>query len=181
MWLTDMQSTLSLPVALALPNPKSTISSPIAFLPPLSLPALPSPSAALTNWQTEIGIAFTSSGTLFLLSGMLLFFDRALLAMGNILFLIGLTLIIGLQKTLVFFSRRQKLRGTAAFAAGIVLILMRWAFVGFVVELYGIAVLFGDFLGTVAGFAGQVPVVGPYVARALRAVGAQRGNESLPV
>jgi len=31
---------------------------------------------------------------------------------------------------------------------------MKWAFIGFVVELYGILVLFGDFFATVAGFAG---------------------------
>ena len=34
------------------------------------------------------------------------------------MFLIGLTLIIGTQKTLAFFARRQKWKGTAAFAVG---------------------------------------------------------------
>lgn len=63
--------------------------------------------------------------------------------MGNILFLCGLTLIIGIQKTLLFFARRQKLKGTLAFAAGILLILLRWPLIGFLVELYGIFVLFG--------------------------------------
>jgi len=77
--------------------------------------------------------------------------------MGNILFLLGLLIIIGLQKTFVFFARPQKLKGTAAFIIGIVLILVRWAFVGFLVELYGIFVLFGDFFSTIAGFAGSVP------------------------
>lgn len=77
--------------------------------------------------------------------------------MGNILFLIGLLVIIGLQKTFVFFARPQKLKGTAAFLTGIVLILVKWAFVGFLIELYGIFVLFGDFFSTIAGFAGSVP------------------------
>ena len=77
--------------------------------------------------------------------------------MGNILFLLGLLIIIGLQKTFVFFARPQKLKGTAAFVTGIVLILVKWAFVGFLVELYGIFVLFGDFFSTIAGFAGSVP------------------------
>jgi hypothetical protein len=61
----------------------------------------------------------------------------------QILFLCGLTLIIGIQKTLLFFARRQKLKGTAAFAGGILLILFRWPLIGFIVELYGIFVLFG--------------------------------------
>lgn len=56
---------------------------------------------------------------------------------------------------------------------------MRWAFIGFVVELYGILVLFGDFFATIAGFAGNIPVLGPYIARALQAIGGvARSQES---
>ncbi|KAK1140140.1 Golgi Transport [Aspergillus melleus] len=101
--------------------------------------------------------------------------------MGNILFLIGLTLIIGLQKTIAFFSRRQKLKGTAAFAAGILLILLRWPLTGFLIELYGLFILFGDFLITIGQFAGNVPVVGPYVQKALETLAGGRSNAELPV
>ncbi|KAI1489458.1 Got1/Sft2-like family-domain-containing protein [Biscogniauxia mediterranea] len=139
-----------------------------------------------TMWLSDaqkIGVAFCSGGGFFLVGGVMLFFDRAMLAMGNILFLIGLTIIIGPQKTALFFARRQKAKGTAAFFAGLALILLRWPLVGFCVELYGIFVLFGDFLGTVAGFARGVPVVGPYVALVLDRVGlaASRRNAELPV
>ncbi|KAF2432845.1 Got1-domain-containing protein [Tothia fuscella] len=138
------------------------------------------PSMWLTDTQ-KIGVAFCSGGGFFLLGGVMLFFDRAMLAMGNILFLAGLTLIIGLQKTALFFARRQKWKGTAAFTAGILLILLRWPLIGFVVELYGIFVLFGDFFMTIAGFIGNVPVVGPYIAKALEAIAGQRRSDSLPV
>lgn len=112
----------------------------------------------------------------------MLFFDRAMLAMGNILFLIGLPLILGPAKTLAFFARRQKIRGTAAFTIGILLILFRWPLIGFLVELYGIMILFGDFLATIAGFLGGVPVVGPYIAVVLEKIGVGRGgNSELPV
>ncbi|MCJ1472674.1 Golgi Transport [Lambiella insularis] len=100
--------------------------------------------------------------------------------MGNILFLIGLPLIIGPQKMVLFFARRNKLKGTAAFVAGIILILLRWPLIGFCVELYGIAVLFGDFLVTIGDYAGNVPVVGPWVRWALERVGTRRNSE-LPV
>ena len=56
---------------------------------------------------------------------------------------------------------------------------MRWALIGFVVELYGIVILFGDFLGTIAGFARNVPIVGPYIGRGVDAAGI--GGQSLPV
>ncbi|KAF2115841.1 vesicle transport protein [Lophiotrema nucula] len=137
-----------------------------------------------TMWLSDsqkIGVAFCSGGGFFLLGGVMMFFDRAMLAMGNILFLIGLTLIIGVQKTAAFFARRQKWKGTAAFCAGIALILLRWPFFGFLIELYGILVLFGDFFATIAGFVGNVPVVGPYIAQALEKISGARRNADLPV
>lgn len=99
----------------------------------------------------------------------------------QVLFLIGLTLIIGMQKTVIFFARRQKLKGTAAFVIGIVLILLRWPLVGFLVELYGIFVLFGDFFSTIGGFAGNIPVVGPYIQQVLDRAGNGPRNADLPV
>ncbi|KAH8667569.1 Got1 family protein [Tricladium varicosporioides] len=136
------------------------------------------PSMWLSDSQ-KIGVAFCSGGGFFLLGGVMMFFDRAMLAMGNILFLLGLTILIGPQKTLAFFARRQKMKGTAAFFLGLVMILLRWALIGFVVELYGIFILFGDFLGTIAGFARNVPVVGPYIGMLVDRLG--MGGQTLPV
>ncbi|CAK7237401.1 Golgi Transport [Sporothrix curviconia] len=138
------------------------------------------PSMWLTDSQ-KVGVAFCSGGGFFLIGGVMLFFDRAMLAMGNILFLIGLTIIIGPSKTLLFFARKQKVKGTAAFFSGLLLILMRWPLIGFCVELYGIMVLFGDFLGTIAAFARNVPVVGPYIGIAVDRAGLGRRNTDLPV
>ena len=99
----------------------------------------------------------------------------------QVLFVLGLTLIIGLQKTALFFARRQKLKGTAAFTSGILLILFRWPLIGFLVELYGIFVLFGDFFATIGSFASNIPVVGPYIQQALNRAGGGRRNADLPV
>ncbi|KAI0876272.1 Got1-like family protein [Hypoxylon argillaceum] len=137
-----------------------------------------------TMWLSDnqkIGVVFCSGGGFFLIGGVLLFFDRAMLAMGNILFLIGLTIIIGPQKTLLFFARKQKAKGTAAFFAGLLLIIMRWPLIGFFVELYGIVILFGDFLGTIAGFARNIPVIGTYIGMLVDRIGLGRRNAELPV
>lgn len=42
-------------------------------------------------------------------------------------------------------------------------------------------VLFGDFLGTIAGFARNVPVVGPYIGMAIDRSGLGMRNSELPV
>ena len=129
--------------------------------------------------------------------------------MGNILFLIGITLLLGPQRTFVFFARRNKWKGTLAFWAGVLLILMRWPLIGFGVEMFGIFVLFGvsllssafwegrlgfadtmgdlqEFFKTIAGFAYNIPVVGPYLARGLQVAGDkaganERAHKDLPV
>ncbi|KAK4495871.1 hypothetical protein PRZ48_013139 [Zasmidium cellare] len=142
-----------------------------------------------TYWLSDsqkIGVAFCTGGGFFLLFGLILLFDRALLAMGDILFLVGITLLLGPQRTFLFFARKQKWRGSAAFWAGILLILLRWPFVGFVVQCYGMFILFGEFFKTIAGFAYNIPVVGPYLARALSVAGDkagadERAHKDLPV
>ena len=127
------------------------------------------PANSLAGWQWETSVLSSPTGR----------FHRLIDC--QILFLIGLTLIIGMQKTFVFFARRQKLKGTAAFVAGIILILIRWPLTGFLVELYGIFVLFGDFFATIGSFAGNIPVVGPYIQMALDKISGGRRNAELPV
>lgn len=93
--------------------------------------------------QQKIGVGLVSLGSLFLILGIILFFDAALLALGNILFTSGITLLIGPQKTFYFFARKQKLRGTICFFTGMVLVFCKWTFVGMIVEGFGFLNLFG--------------------------------------
>lgn len=104
-----------------------------------------------TNTILEIGAAFTGSGTFFLLLGLMFFFDRALILMGNILLLVGITVLLGPTKTFNFFAKKEKLKGTAAFIVGLAFIIARWPMVGFVVECYGLLLLFKDFFGVLVG------------------------------
>lgn len=61
----------------------------------------------------------------------------------QLLFLSGITLIIGPQKTFYFFARKQKLRGTICFFGGILLVFFKWPFFGVIVETIGFLSLFG--------------------------------------
>ncbi|KZO92604.1 Got1-domain-containing protein [Calocera viscosa TUFC12733] len=133
-------------------------------------------------WLTDaqkIGVGLTSFGAFFILLGVILFFDGALLALGNVLFLSGLTLIIGPKKTFYFFARRQKLRGTLCFLGGIGLVFFKWPFVGMLVETLGFLNLFGDFFPVILTFLRQLPFIGnilsmPYISHVLdRLVGSR--------
>ncbi|KAK6199290.1 Got1/Sft2-like family-domain-containing protein [Scheffersomyces amazonensis] len=137
-------------------------------------------------WLSErqkFGVGFTAGGFIFFLFGIMTFFDSGLLALGNILFLVGLVLIIGPQRTVTFFTRPTKLRGTLCFALGILLILMKHAFIGFVLESFGILGLFGDFFGTIVQFLRSIPYIGdllshPYLAPTIDRLA---GIDTLPV
>ncbi|ESW96429.1 Membrane protein involved in Golgi transport [Ogataea parapolymorpha DL-1] len=118
-------------------------------------------------WLTEVqkfGVGFTAGGVLLFFLGVVTFFDSALLAMSNLLFIIGLVLIIGPQKTVYFFTRPQKIRGSICFLFGVLLILMKYSFWGFLVESFGILGLFGEFFATVVQFLRSLPYIGPILS-----------------
>ncbi|KAI9462644.1 Got1-domain-containing protein [Russula earlei] len=92
--------------------------------------------------------------------GVMLLFDGALLALGNILFLGGLFSIIGPQKTFYFLARRNKLRGTVCFLGGILLVFVKWPAIGVLVEMFGFLNLFGDFFPVIVTFLRQLPFIG---------------------
>ena len=80
--------------------------------------------------NTKIGTGLLVLGVLFLFLGCLFLFDSAMLALGDVLFLSGLTLTIGVSRTLRFFARPDRMRGIVAFFGGIFLVFIRWPIIG---------------------------------------------------
>uniref|UniRef100_A0AC11EM58 KiSS-1 metastasis suppressor n=1 Tax=Ovis aries TaxID=9940 RepID=A0AC11EM58_SHEEP len=105
---------------------------------------------SITEWQ-KIGVGTTGFGIFFILFGMLLYFDSVLLAFGNLLFLTGLSFIIGLRRTFSFFFQRHKLKGTSFFLGGVVIVLLRWPLLGMFLETYGFFSLFSPLEGCPLG------------------------------
>ncbi|KAI9472617.1 Golgi Transport [Coemansia sp. RSA 990] len=108
----------------------------------------------------KFGVGMTAFGLALIGLGVILLFDAGLIAIGNILFLAGMSMIIGVQKTVFFFTRRDKLRGSVAFFAGFALVLIKWPIVGILVEAFGFLNLFGDFFPVAINFLRGLPLVG---------------------
>ncbi|CAG5121835.1 unnamed protein product [Candidula unifasciata] len=113
----------------------------------------------VTDFQ-KIGIGLAGFGIVFLFLGMVLLFDKGLLAIGNILFVSGLAFVIGLERTYRFFFQRHKLKATGFFVGGMLIVLIGWPVVGMLVELYGFILLFSGFFPVAVNFMRRVPVLG---------------------
>ncbi|XP_035604485.1 vesicle transport protein GOT1B-like isoform X1 [Oncorhynchus keta] len=114
---------------------------------------------SLTDSQ-KIGMGLTGFGVFFLFFGMILFFDKALLAIGNILFVAGLSFVIGLERTFRFFFQKHKMKATSFFLGGVLIVLIGWPIVGVVLEIYGFFLLFRGFFPAAVGFIRRIPFLG---------------------
>lgn len=110
--------------------------------------------------NTKIGTGLMFLGFTFLFLGVLFLFDSTLIALGDLLFLAGLTLTIGASRTLRFFSRKDRLRGILAFFGGVVLVMFRHPIFGMIFQGYGLVYLFGQFFPIAAASLKEVPIVG---------------------
>jgi len=108
----------------------------------------------------KIGVGLAGFGITFLFLGMILFFDKGLLAIGNILFICGLAFVIGLERTFRFFFQQHKLKATGFFVGGMFIVLIGWPMIGMLIELYGFFLLFSGFFPVAVNFLRRVPVVG---------------------
>nr|VDD17002.1 unnamed protein product [Brassica rapa] len=96
--------------------------------------------------QKKVGLGLIGFGLSFSFLGVILYFDRGLLALGNLFWLIGVGLLLGWQSTWRLFTNVNNLKGTVCFVLGLFLIFVRWPIIGIVLETYGCIVLFGFFI-----------------------------------
>lgn len=113
----------------------------------------------ITDTQ-KIGVGLAGFGIFFIFLGVLLLLDKSLLALGNVLFLCGLTAVIGIERTFRFFFLRHKIKGSLCFFGGIVIVLVGWPLIGMLFETYGFIVLFSGFFPVAINFLRRVPILG---------------------
>ncbi|CAH9136571.1 unnamed protein product [Cuscuta epithymum] len=128
--------------------------------------------------QKKVGLGLIGFGILFSFLAVILFFDRGLLALGNILWLAGVSLLLGWRSTLQIFTNRVNFKGSASFLLGIFLIFVRWPILGIIMEVYGCIVLFGGFWPSVKVFLYQIPVIGWILRYPNLLLGRFRGSSS---
>ena len=116
----------------------------------------------ITDTQ-KIGVGLAAFGISFVFLGVLLLFDKGLLAIGNILFISGLACVIGPRRTLNFFFQRYKIKASISFLGGVIIVLMGWPIVGMILETYGFILLFSGFLPVAINFLRRVPVLGTFL------------------
>ncbi|XP_063703288.1 vesicle transport protein GOT1B [Culicoides brevitarsis] len=113
----------------------------------------------VTDMQ-KIGVGLTGFGLLFLFLGVILLFDKGLLAIGNILFICGLGCVIGLERTFRFFFQKHKIKASVAFLGGIIVVLCGFPLIGMIIESYGFFLLFSGFFPVAINFLRRVPIIG---------------------
>merc|ERR1711879_729374 len=117
--------------------------------------------AMLTLSDTQkVGLVMTSFGAFCTTFGILLMMDRGLLALGNILFVTGSVLLVGLDRASSFFLEQSRLKGSVCFFGGIVFVLIKWPILGLLVEVFGFVNLFGNSFPWLLVILRNVPVLG---------------------
>ena len=99
----------------------------------------------------------------FTLLGISLFFNKTLLRLGNILFLLGIPLTLGPSRTVGYFLQPKKARATACLAFGIFLVLVGHPVLGITLEIFGLLNLFGNMFPILLMFLRNLPVVGDLI------------------
>lgn len=111
----------------------------------------------------KIGVGLSLAGVVFVFLGILLFFDRGLITLGNLLFITGVPLAVGVERTISLF--RTKPIQSLVYFTGIILILFKITIVGFALEIIGALTIFGPFARIALDFLQHAPVIGPLINR----------------
>ncbi|KAK2712973.1 vesicle transport protein GOT1B-like isoform X1 [Artemia franciscana] len=133
------------------------------------------------NDTQKIGLLLTVFGSVFLFLGVVLLFDKGLLAIGNILFVCGIGCLIGPQRTFRFFFQQHRVKASLAFFGGMTVVLLGWPIVGMVIEFFGFYLLFKGFLPFIISSLRQLPIIGsilrtPPLGRMLDKLEGSRSN-----
>jgi len=113
----------------------------------------------LTQGNKKVGFALLGSGSVLTMLGMTLFFEKNLLRLGNLLFLAGVSQVMGPKRMIGYFMAPDKRRGGVTFCLGVVLVFMGHPVLGMLLEFFGILNLFGNMFPIVWSMVKKMPFI----------------------
>ena len=120
------------------------------------------------NDNAKIGTALLGLGCLFIVLGVVFFFDRMFLSLGNVMFLGGLLLTMGVSRSQRFFVKKAKdsgFRGVGCFFGGVILVVFfKRPLLGMCLEGFGFVNLFANFFPIALSAMRSMPVLGDVLA-----------------
>jgi Got1/Sft2-like family len=123
--------------------------------------SLPLP-AVFRKGDRKLGITLLGSGLVVTLLGIMTFFNRFLMRIGNILLIAGVPIFMGINQAVSYFVQPHKLRATACLAGGIFLVVVAgWPMFGLALEIFGLLNLFGNMFPLLTMLAKSTPGLGP--------------------
>lgn len=118
----------------------------------------------IQNGDRRVGVGLLGSGLVITMLGVSLFFNKALMRLGNLLFIAGVPMMLGPSRTLGYFLKPEKMRATACLGLGIFLVLVGSPVFGIALEIFGLLNLFGNMFPVFLAIAKQLPVIGPILS-----------------
>lgn len=114
------------------------------------------------NSLSGLGTLLTIAGFLSFISGLFTGCTRKTMIISNLLFFIGVYIILGMQKFISFVTNKKRIPGTVIFSIGLLLIIFGRNYIGTLAEIIGIFLMFNGFLPRVMTFLRRLPYVGKY-------------------
>ena len=128
--------------------------------------SLSSVKGKLKNGDRRIGSILLGLGAVFTVLGVSLFFNKALMRLGNLMFIAGVPVTIGPSRTVGYFFQPQKIRATACLGFGIFLVFVGWPIFGIALEVFGILNLFGNMFPMFWAIFKNMPIVSSFTSNA---------------
>jgi hypothetical protein len=123
-------------------------------------------------------MALLGAGAVLTMLGISLFFNKALMRLGNLLFMAGVPMTIGPGRTAGYFLQPKKARATGCLALGILLVFVGHPVIGIALEVFGLLNLFGNMFPFAMAILKQMPIVGPLLSRKPKPPSSQYNNDN---
>jgi hypothetical protein len=115
----------------------------------------------IKSGNRKIGLPLLGVGGVLTILGISLFFNKALMRLGNLFFVAGVPITIGPGRTVGYFFQPKKARATGCLTLGIILVFVGWPVLGIILEAFGVLNLFGNMFPVAMAILKTMPVIGP--------------------